>query len=546
MRLSILLLALLVSVGAGALPQTQTGAPPADSPGGYAIYREGTLASGKPLKGVREHGLKMEGAAAACVNCHRRSGLGTNEGRITIPPITGKYLFHPGERSMPEDAMPAGSQPSLRHERYTEETLARAIRQGIDADGRPLSFLMPRFALGDADMAALISYLKSLSSGRVPGVGDQYLEFATIFPPDADPATRQGTIDVLSHFFSNKNDFERLHDPPLVAKRRIHYRVTRKWRLHVWDLKGGPETWDQQLQQHLRQEPVFAAISGGGGREWGPVHRFCEREQLPCLFPNVELPVVDEKDFYSVYYNRGVLLEADLIAHKFSDPAATAGRVVQIYRRGDIGEQAAQALAQSASAKSAGRSWAESPIAEQGKEADVKAALALIRPGDVVVLWLRSEDLRALPDAPPTGVTRVMVSGLMGGLEHAPLPSAWRSVALMAYPFELPEKRAVLLNYPLGWFRIQKIPVVDERAQVDAYIACQIMSEAIGHAYGEFVRDYVLEQVENSVSFRLINGYYTKLGLAPGQRFASKGGYMVRLTDSPRPAVVAQTSWIAP
>jgi len=238
------------------------------------------------------------------------------------------------------------------------------------------------------------------------------------------------------------------------------------------------------------------------------------------------------------------LLEADLIAHKFSDPAASAGRVVQVYRQGDIGEQAAQALAQSASAKSAVRSWAESPVAEQGKEADVKAALAVIRPGDVVVLWLRPEDLRALPEAPPTGVTQVMVSGLM--LERAPLPSAWRSVALMAYPFELPEKRAVLLNYPLGWFRIQKIAVVDERAQVDAYIACQIMSEAIGHAYGEFVRDYVLEQVENSVSFRLINGYYTKLGLAPGQRFASKGGYMVRLTDSPRPAVVAQTHWIAP
>ena len=48
--------------------------------------------------------------------------------------------------------MPAGTQPSLRHERYTEATLARAIREGIDADGRALTFLMPRFALGDADM----------------------------------------------------------------------------------------------------------------------------------------------------------------------------------------------------------------------------------------------------------------------------------------------------------------------------------------------------------------------------------------------------------
>jgi hypothetical protein len=395
-------------------------------------------------------------------------------------------------------------------------------------------------------MAAVISYLKSLSGGRVPGVGDEFLEFATIFTPDADPAIRQGTIDVLTHFFSNKNDFERLHDPPLVAQRRIHFRVTRKWRLHVWDLKGAPETWGQQLQEHLRQEPVFAAISGGGGRDWGPVHHFCEKEQLPCLFPNLELPVVDEKDFYSVYFNRGVLLEADLIAHKFKESAASAGRVVQVYRHGDIGERAARALARSAEVKPGTRTWAESALAGQGQEGDVKAALAAIRPGDVVMLWLRAEDLRALPDAPPTGVEHVVMSGLMGGLERAPLPSGWRSVALMAYPVELPQKRAVLLNYPLGWFKIQHIPVVDERAQVNTYIACQILGEAVGHAYGEFVRDYVLEQVENSVSFRLINGYYTKLGLAPGQRFASKGGYLVRFVEPTGVKLAADGDWIVP
>jgi Cytochrome c len=501
------------------------------------------LSSGQPLQGQREQGVKIEGAAAACVNCHRRSGLGMNEGRITIPPITGKYLFHPGERPMPEEGMRAGSQPSLRRERYTDETLARAIREGIDADGRPLSFLMPRFELGDGDMAALVAYLKTLSGTRVPGVGLEFLEFATIFTPDADPATRQGTIDVLTHFFSNKNDFERLHDPPLIAQRRIHFRVTRKWRLHVWDLKGAPETWESQLQEWLRKEPVFAVISGAGGHNWAPIHRFCQSEALPCLFPNVELPVVAEKDFYSVYFSRGVLLEADLIAHKINEAAASAGRVVQVYRKGDIGEQA---LAQATKASSGGRSWTESVMAAQGRSGDVKAALAGIHAGERVVLWLRADDLRALPDIPPAGVEQIFVSGIMGGLERAPLPSAWRSIALMAYPFELPQRRAVLLNYPLGWFRIQQIPVVDEHAQVNTYIACQIMAEALGHAYGEFVRDYVLEQIENSVSFRLINGYYTRLGLAPGQRFASKGGYLVHFAESSGSRLTAEHDWLVP
>ena len=35
--------------------------------------------------------------------------------------------------------------------------------------------------------------------------------------------------------------------------------------------------------------------SGIGGKTWAPVHQFCERESIPCLLPNVDLPVVAEK-----------------------------------------------------------------------------------------------------------------------------------------------------------------------------------------------------------------------------------------------------------
>jgi hypothetical protein len=44
------------------------------------------------------------------------------------------------------------------------------------------------------------------------------------------------------------------------------------------------------------------------------VQEFCEEERLPCLFPNVEAPAGSASDFYRVYFSRGVLLEAQLIA----------------------------------------------------------------------------------------------------------------------------------------------------------------------------------------------------------------------------------------
>jgi len=54
-------------------------------------------------------------------------------------------------------------------------------------------------------------------------------------------------------------------------------------------------------------------------------------------------------------------------------------------------------------------------------------------------------------------------------------------------------------------------------------VACQVLSEAIGHSFGDLVPDYLIEQIENMVSLKLIDGYYPRLSLAPGQRFASEG-----------------------
>jgi hypothetical protein len=91
---------------------------------------------------------------------------------------------------------------------------------------------------------------------------------------------------------------------------------------------------------------VYALLSGIGGSNWAPVHEFCEQQAVPCLFPNVEVPVVAERDFYPVYFSRGVLLEADLIARAVLGSAGPpdAGGVEQVYRAGDSGEAAAEAL----------------------------------------------------------------------------------------------------------------------------------------------------------------------------------------------------------
>jgi hypothetical protein len=508
------------------------------------IYRAGLLPSGQPLRGTREGGVVIEGPGAACVNCHRRSGIGANEGPTVIPPITGKYLLHPGERPLPESVVQSAGTAISRHTGYDDQKLVRAIREGINADGKPLSPLMPRFTLSDADAGLLVDYLKSLSSRPGPGVTHDELNFATIITPDADPAERSGTLAVLRRFFTNRDIHERGHDPPLISAHRIRYRVAYRWQLHVWELSGAPDTWEEQLDAHLRTEPVFAVISGVGGRDWAPVHRFCEHEALPCLFPNVRLPVVAPGDFYSVYFSRGVLLEADLIRAALQRSAHAPGRrVIELYRRGDIGEAAARALDHPAAGE--GADWIDRPLPASGGAKELREALAAVRPGDTLVMWLRPDDLRKLPANPPAA-SAIFASGLMAGLENAPLPSLWRGATRLAYPVDLPQRRAMRLIEPVTWFRTQGIPLVAERVQVDTYVACQVLSEAVTHAFADLVPDYLIEQIENLVSVKLLDGFYPRLALAPGQRFASKGGYIVRLPPQPGGPVIADGDWLVP
>jgi len=524
-------------------------APAAAQPAGLSaaerLYRDGILPSGKPLVGERMAGITVEGTGAACVNCHRRSGLGTSEGEIIIPPITGTYLFRPRGRQFEDMDLRYLPQYSRSRVKYTEADVARAIRDGINPSGVPLNYLMPRYKLDDATMASLIGYLRTLSKGPYPGVTASTLHFATIITPDADSVARRAMLAVMNQFFSDKNEFVRGGQRMLKRSTGVAFRVVRHWQLHVWELKGAPDTWERQLDRQLAKTPVLAVISGLGGRTWAPVHRFCERNALPCLWPNVDLPVVNESDFYNLYFDKGVLLESELIGKDLAEKHGELGvrRLIQIYRQGDVGRSAARDLGKAA--RAAGLKVVNRALKDGAPRTDLARAVKAVRPGDAVALWLRPADLSRLP-APPRGVGMVYLSGLMGKLENAPLPKSWRPIAHMAYPADVPERRKFRMNYPMMWLKVRHIPLLDARIQANTYLACGIVAETLTGMLDTFVPEYLIERLEDMLSYRVLTGYYPRLGLAPGQRFASKGGYIVHFPAATDTRIVADGGWIVP
>jgi hypothetical protein len=523
---------------------------------GEDIYLRGVLPSGAQLSAMREAGVPgAKGAGAACVNCHRRSGLGSTHqssgiaasaATNRIPPIAGRYLFQSNaghtEENLPYvDGMRSNRSP------YTPATLARALREGVDADGRMLSNLMPRFTIDDADLSSLIAYLNTLYPARVPGVAPGVLHFATIITPEVEPERRQAMIEVMEKFFAERNSRQMVPSRPMRASGKTQYgrsmfMVHRQWQLHVWDLSGPPSSWGEQLDRYWAKEPVLAVVSGLG-RNWAPVHAFCEDKRLACLFPNAEVPVDAPGDFFEIYLSRGVLLEAGLIGSALTAPSAGAPvkLVQQIYRAGDSGEAAAHALDRLLTEKGVTVRDSVLGIDDRGLSNALRSASA----ADALVLWVRPADLAALGDAkgaPPV----VYMSGLMGGLENSPLPAAWRSRTRMAYPFDLPQNRIVRVDYPLGWFRIRRIPIVDEQMQADTYLALGLVSEALNEMVDTFYGPYLIEYLQSMVEHRIVTGYYPRLTLAENQHFASKGGYLVQFAGAEGKRLAAVHDWTVP
>jgi hypothetical protein len=512
---------------------------------GRRIYEEGILPSGKPLTGVRFGGFEAHGREVACVLCHQRSGMGLTEGAVPVPPVSAPVLFRN------EQALTLGRSPRLApgmqfrdwHFRirppYDDDTLTRAIRAGVSPAGHVFNDLMPRYDLSDADIGALLAYLHQLSDTPSPGVTPELAQFATVVAPGVDAGARDAYLGVLRACFA-----ERPPEPPGDAAPGYQ-----GWRLHVWELEGPVDTWDRQLQDFYKRQPVFALVSGLGRHEWAPVERFCETNGVPCLFPNVEVPGTPTGGQYSFYFFKGVLLEADVMGRYVRDRREALGieRLVQISRSAGSGARAAAAL----KAALGGTGIAvEDRVLTGTDTASIGTLLQGLGQTDALVLWLREPDLAALSAAVPPTTGLVLVSAVLGGQDEAPLSDAWKRTALLVYPYDPPYRWGLRRAYNLGtWLDQHGLPRADERLQGNTLAACNLLAEGMARLRGRYLRDYLVEWTENyptSMGNAPAPQAFPRFSIGPGQRFTSKGAYIARFSPADPTRLERVEDWIIP
>ncbi|MDE3012077.1 MAG: cytochrome C [Pseudomonadota bacterium] len=500
---------------------------------GWSMFLQGERGGGAPLLGRRESGGTVQGLDAACASCHRRSGLGTFEGAVRVPPIAWRLLSRSWQEIAADRSVPhvLGFHPQ--RPAYTRDSFARAVREGIGADGRALSWVMPRYAdLSAAEIDALVAVLETRAAGPPAGASDGQLRFALLATPGSETQAVDAAAAILTGSFAAHNAQIGTAGAS-AAPASSAYDVPRRLELVVWQLEGPSESWPAQLERRQQREPVFALLAGVGPGDWTPIDHYCERQQLPLLLPSIQAPAADA-GFYTVHFHRGVALEADVIAGDLRAAQEQPAVLLQ-YLRADDGAALAAARRLRTALEPA---W---QVKDVLLPAQAGAPPILPAGGAAVVSWLPAADLTRLGDLPGAG--RIYISAVMAG-EQPPLAQAWWSRTRIAYPWEVPERRRVAMNFPFGWLRAKGLPVVDERLQVDTWLAAEVLQAALADMIDAYYPDYLVERVESLVGHRLVNAHYPRLSLAAGQRFASKGAYLLRVQGDG--SLTAEGGWRIP
>ena len=514
---------------------------------GQRMYRDGVLPSGEPMQALVKGDIPVAGTSFTCVSCHMRAGLGSFEGGVYTPPTNGSYLFQPLKMIYKGNVQ---DQVTPRRPAYTDASLAELLRHGIDPAGNIMNDVMPRYLLEDKEMALLISYLKTLSAKLPPGVTDTTLSLATVVADDVNPDERDAMLAPLERYVANKNNLASYFRTQ-AGGRSLKMAVSmsnspelalRKLSLTRWTLKGSPATWRSQLEEYYRREPVFALIGGIAAGDWMPVHRFCEENQIPCIFPNTDFPVISGADWYTLYLSKGYYQEGEGAA-RYLNRTAQAGKgrpIVQIVR--DSREGKALSAGFDKTWRELGHEPPETVTLKAGENFTENAWQRLAEKDEpaAVLFW---DGAGALPSLEALNTAKkrpkmVLISFGYVGKDIRSVKEEVRDFIYVTYPYRLPRSPKENRQSPMG----KAFPADTSKTANQTYAIIEVLNMALMGMRGNYYRDNLLDVVDCLMDQEV--PLFERLSFGPGQRYASKGCYIVQLSKGEKPELIMKSDWV--
>lgn len=524
---------------------------------GERMYRDGLLPSGKPMEAYIRGDVEVDSTAFSCSSCHLRAGLGSVEGGVVTPPTNGDRLFKPYRRppSMGDVADRSGryiyAKTVVERPAYTPESLAKALRFGVDPAGQVFNDVMPRYPLSDRDMSIMLKYLGRLSSTISPGATPNSFSFATIVTDDVSSADRTAMLGMLNRFIDGQNqqvemyrNFIKFGYTPTIDMKYAFRQAS----LAVWELKGDPATWRRQLEDNYAKQPVFAILGGISNNDWQPIHNFCEDQRLPCLFPITNLPVVSSTAWYTYYFNKGYYQEGEAAARFLNrmEGVDSSGVILQIV----LDSPAVRALAHGFQ-----QTWSDlerPPVKslilsrEQIATPSTVARLVAEQKAGVLLLWGDETVIPVLASAATrlSAPTRLFVSSTTLGKAALSIDEKIRDRVFLTFPYRL----TPFIGSKEGFDAI--VPILttsnnlgDRRiGSRTATMLQQATLQGLKLLYDNVYRDHLFDLMGMQMDQVVLD--YERLSFGPGQRYGSKGCYIIQLGPGAEPALLPRSEWV--
>ena len=308
------------------------------------------------------------------------------------------------------------------HPAFDEDSLARALIEGIDPAGNELDQTMPRYRMSDEDMADLLAYMKVINRDFDAGITDEAIRIGTLLPTEGRMAAMGGAMQgVLEAFIKDVNEQGGING--------------RKLELVVVSYGDDRTEAIWRLRDLVREQAVFALVSGFiDGLEQG-VAELAEEEGIPLVGPMTRLPAQDAGlNHYSFYLLSGLRQQAAVLVRYAERVAGSSGdRTAIVYRDSDpftvFGDAAAAAA----------ESWpAVQRIAYAPAEFDPDALASQLASANIesVFFFGGPEEFKSLAvTADRAGFTPTLfVPGALAARTMFDIPPGFAGKAFVAYP----------------------------------------------------------------------------------------------------------------
>jgi len=489
-------------------------APPAgDARRGRQIYLRGAGSSGDVLASLGDGATEVPASVLPCASCHGHDGEGRPEGGVAPSAITWERLTKPygteqeGGRSHPP---------------YNEESLARAITEGLDPAGNRLQVAMPRYRMSRADLADLIAFLHRLGRDTDPGVGEGQLVLGTFVPRQGPQAAIGETMRAVL-----AAQLERVNSVGGVYGRRLELRVLR------------PEQGAAAL------EGIFALVGGLPGAQGMDLAALAEEHEVPLVAPVILDPQPSSPPGRFVFYLLSGLREQALALASFAGQTIPTRELRALIVHPDLPR--ARELAKALEQRGKDSGWAEVKaygygagslrpklLATAGQRSGCNAVFFLGSADEAKVFVRAAARLRFAP--------HVFVEGSLAGRGIVDLPREFAGPVYVAFPARpLPpasEERRELehLVAPLG------LPAEHEAFQAWAYTAGRILLEALHSAGSRLDRERFVSALEGLYDFDA--GAPAPIRFGPERRVGAAGATVAQVDGGAR-RLVPVRAWVS-